>query len=69
MTNILLYLLLGSVAGVPSGLIEIGGGVTIVPALILFFGLSQHEAQSTILALLIPPIGIPAVWTYFRRTS
>jgi len=44
MINILLYLLLGLVAGSLSGLIGIGGGVIIVPALALFFGMSQHQA-------------------------
>jgi uncharacterized protein len=67
MTNILLYLLLGLAAGALSGLIGIGGGVIIVPALILFFGLSQHQAQGTTLALLIPPVGILAVWTYYKQ--
>ncbi len=45
MTTILLYLLLGFVAGALSGLIGIGGGVIIVPALVFLFGLSQHQAQ------------------------
>jgi len=44
MIAIFLYLLLGLLAGVVSGLIGIGGGVIIVPALIFGFGLSQHEA-------------------------
>ena len=55
MTNILLYILLGLLAGFMSGLVGIGGGVLIVPALIFWFGLSQHEAQGTTLALLVPP--------------
>src|SRR5580658_8981469 len=67
MTNILLYVLLGLAAGALSGLIGIGGGVIIVPALILLFGLSQHQAQGTTLALLIPPVGILAVWTYYKQ--
>lgn len=67
MTNILLYVLLGLTAGVLSGLIGIGGGVIIVPALIIFFGLSQHQAQGTTLALLIPPVGILAAWTYYKQ--
>ncbi|MDE2058556.1 MAG: TSUP family transporter, partial [candidate division NC10 bacterium] len=45
MTHILLYLLLGLVAGSFSGLIGIGGGIIIVPALVFLFGLSQHQAQ------------------------
>ena len=64
MTNILLYLLLGLVAGTFSGLIGIGGGTIIVPALVFLFGLSQHHAQGTTLALLVPPIGLLAAWTY-----
>ena len=67
MVNALLYLLLGLVAGVLSGLIGIGGGVMIVPALVFLFGLSQHQAQGTTLALLVPPIGILAAWTYYKQ--
>jgi uncharacterized membrane protein YfcA len=63
MTSILLYLLLGFVAGIFSGLIGIGGGTIIVPALVFLFGLSQHQAQGTTLALLVPPIGFLAALT------
>jgi uncharacterized membrane protein YfcA len=63
----LLYLLLGLVAGALSGLIGIGGGVIIVPALVFLFGFSQHQAQGTTLALLIPPIGILAAWMYYQQ--
>jgi uncharacterized membrane protein YfcA len=67
MTNILLYLLVGLAAGVISGLIGIGGGTIIVPVLVFLFGLSQHEAQGTTLALLVPPIGLLAAWTYYKE--
>ena len=63
----LLYILLGLLAGVLSGLIGIGGGVIIVPSLIFLFGFSQLEAQGTTLGLLIPPIGILAAWTYYQQ--
>jgi uncharacterized protein len=56
----ILYMVSGFTAGVFSGLIGIGGGVIIVPALLFLFGLSQHQAQDTTLALLVPPIGILA---------
>jgi uncharacterized membrane protein YfcA len=62
-----LYVFLGVVAGVFSGLIGIGGGVIIVPALVFVFGFSQHQAQGTTLALLVPPIGILAAWTYYTQ--
>jgi uncharacterized membrane protein YfcA len=67
MTNLLLYALLGIVAGFTSGLIGIGGGVIIVPALVFLFGLSQQEAQGTTLALLVPPIGLLGAWTYYQQ--
>jgi uncharacterized membrane protein YfcA len=67
MMNMLLYLLLGLVAGTFSGLIGIGGGTIIVPVLVFLFGLSQHQAQGTTLALLVPPIGFLAAWTYYKQ--
>ena len=67
MTQNFLYLLLGLIAGTFSGLIGIGGGTIIVPALIFPFGMSQHEAQRTTLALLVPPIGFLAAWTYYKQ--
>jgi uncharacterized membrane protein YfcA len=59
--------LLGAVAGVASGVVGIGGGIILVPALVFLFGLSQHQAQGTTLALLVPPIGILAAWSYWKH--
>jgi uncharacterized protein len=67
MISAALYVLLGLAAGALSGLIGIGGGVLIVPALVFLFGLGQHQAQGTTLALLVPPIGLLAAWTYYRH--
>jgi len=67
LTHGLGLVLLGLVAGAFSGLIGVGGGVIIVPALVFLFGLSQHLAQGTTLALLIPPIGLLAAWTYYQE--
>lgn len=61
------FVLLGIVAGVLSGIIGIGGGIIIVPSLIYFFKFSQQQAQGTTLALLVPPIGILAAWTYYKQ--
>ncbi len=69
MTTELLYVLLGLGAGMLSGLIGIGGGVIIVPVLVFLFSLTQHEAQGTTLALMVPPIGLPAAWTYYQNRS
>jgi uncharacterized membrane protein YfcA len=61
------YVVLGIAAGIVSGLVGIGGGVLIVPALIFFFGMSQHMAQGTTVAMLVPPIGLMAAWVYYKQ--
>ena len=67
LTILLLLLLIGLVAGFVSGLIGIGGGVLIVPALVLFLGFSQKLAQGTSLGLLLLPVGILAVIQYYKQ--
>ncbi|MBP7829122.1 MAG: sulfite exporter TauE/SafE family protein [Kiritimatiellae bacterium] len=67
MINVLLFVVLGLAAGALSGILGLGGGVFIVPALVMLFGYSQHLAQGTTLAMLVPPIGLLAAWTYFRH--
>ena len=62
----LLLLLIGLLAGITSGFVGIGGGLIIVPALIYFLGMSQHSAQGTSLAMMLPPVGILAVMSYAR---
>jgi uncharacterized protein len=67
MMNIALYILLGLTAGILSGVVGVGGGIIIVPALVFLFGMAQHTAQGTTLALMVPPIGILAAWTYYNH--
>ena len=67
MSNEILFIILGLVAGAFSGIIGLGGGVIIVPALVFIFGLSQQQAQGTTLALMVPPIGILAAYTYYQQ--
>lgn len=67
MGYVALCLLIGFGIGALSGLIGIGGGVFFVPALVWILGMNQHQAQGTTLALLVPPIGILAAWTYYRQ--
>lgn len=66
MTTLMILLCVGLMAGILSGLIGIGGGIIIVPALVYFLGLSQHEAQGTSLAVLLLPVGILAVLNYYK---
>ncbi len=67
MTTLVICLALGLAAGVMSGLVGIGGGVVIVPALVFLLGFTQQKAQGTTLALMVPPIGILAAWTYYKE--
>lgn len=59
--------LFGVVVGVLSGMFGIGGGILLVPGLILLFGFTQQEAQGTSLAVLIPPIGLFAALVYYQH--
>lgn len=65
--TILTFIALGLLAGFASGLFGIGGGLIIVPVLVFAFGFSQHLAQGTTLAMMVPPIGIAAAWTYYQK--
>jgi hypothetical protein len=56
----------GILAGILSGLVGIGGGTVIVPALAYFGGFNQKMAQGTSLAVLLPPSGAFAFWQYYR---
>lgn len=67
MVETVLYISIGVFAGVVSGLIGIGGGVVVVPALLYIFKFSQHTAQGTTLAMMIPPIGILAALAYHKQ--
>lgn len=67
MQEIILYLCLGLIAGILSGVLGIGGATIIIPALIFLFGFSQHQAQGTTLALMVPPIGILAALVYYKQ--
>lgn len=60
-------LALGVFSGAFAGLVGVGGGIVIVPALVFLFGMPQHMAQGTSLALLLPPIGIIAAYTYWQK--
>jgi len=62
----LLYIILGVIAGLLSGALGIGGGVILIPALVFLFGFTQHQAQGTTLALMIPPIGLLAALRYYQ---
>ncbi len=64
--TIFILVAVGIAAGILSGLVGIGGGLIIVPALIFFLGFSQKMAQGTSLGILLLPIGVLAVIQYYK---
>jgi uncharacterized membrane protein YfcA len=64
--QIILLSIIGILAGILAGAMGVGGGIIIVPALVFFFGMSQHQAQGTSLAVLLPPISLLAVIKYHK---
>jgi uncharacterized protein len=65
-STIIILLLVGLAAGMLSGLVGVGGGLIIVPALVYFLAFSQKEAQGTSLGILLLPVGILGVWQYYK---
>ncbi len=65
-TQIIIMASVGLLGGFVSGAFGIGGGIVIVPALIFLAGMTQHEAQGTSLAMMLAPIGILAVFNYYK---
>ena len=65
--TVTVLIMIGLLAGSLSGLLGIGGGILIIPLLIIFLGLTQHEAQGTALFSMLPPIGILAAINYYKE--
>ena len=66
-TTLFLLILIGVCAGLLSGFVGVGGGLIIIPLLMLLVGFGQHLAQGTSLAVMLPPIGILAAWNYHKE--
>jgi uncharacterized protein len=60
-------ILLGLLAGFLSSMVGIGGGIVIVPTLVMGFGLSQHTAQGTTLAMLSLPVALIGAINYYKQ--
>ena len=65
--TIVLIVLLSLTVGVLVGLLGIGGGVVLVPALVYLLRYDQHMAQGTSLLILLPPIGLGALREYWKN--
>lgn len=66
-SDIIILVLIGLSAGFIGGALGVGGGIIIVPALVFVFGMTQHHAQGTSLAVLLFPVGILAVINYYKK--
>jgi len=66
-TQVLILILIGLVAGIFSGSLGVGGAIIVIPSLIFFLGLTQHQAQGTSLAFMIPPVTLLAVINYWKQ--
>jgi len=62
-------LIIGLMAGILSGLVGVGGGIILVPALVYFMNYSQHQAQGTSLGVLAFPVVIVAFLKYYSDTK
>ncbi|MBC7828977.1 MAG: sulfite exporter TauE/SafE family protein [Chitinophagaceae bacterium] len=65
--EIIIILIVGLMAGVLSGLVGVGGGIILVPALVYFLHYTQHQAQGTSLGVLTFPVVILAFLTYYQE--
>ena len=64
--TIVILILVGIASGILGGMVGVGGGIIIVPALVYFLGFSQHTAQGTSLGLILLPVGILGFLQYYN---
>jgi len=65
-STLIILILIGLFAGAFSGMIGLGGGLVIIPAVIYLLGMNQYMAQGTSLAIMLPPIGLMAAFNYYK---
>lgn len=65
-TTVLILALIGLVAGTMGGMVGLGGGLIIVPAMVYLLGADQKTAQGTSIAIMLPPIGLFAAINYYK---
>ena len=65
-TSIIVLIVIGLIAGITGGMFGLGGGLIVIPALVFFMGLTQHEAEGTNLAFMLAPVGLLATINYYK---
>ena len=66
LSTLFILLGIGMFTGFLAGMLGIGGGLIVIPALVMLLGMTQQEAQGTSLAMMLPPIGIIAAYNYYK---
>lgn len=65
-STLITLIIIGLITGFLAGMLGIGGGLVVIPALAMVLGMTQHAAQGTSLAMMLPPIGIIAAYNYYK---
>lgn len=65
-TTILILVAIGLIAGILGGMVGLGGGIIMIPAMVMFLAMDQRMAQGTSIAVMLPPIGLLAVINYYK---
>lgn len=65
--DLILIIIIGLAAGVLSGLVGVGGGIIMVPVMVLFLHYTQHQAQGTSLAVLTLPVVVLGFLKYYQE--
>lgn len=63
---VIILIIIGLLGGFVSGLLGVGGGIIMVPLMLLFLGYSQHQAQGTSLAILAVPVTLISAYNYYK---
>jgi uncharacterized protein len=64
--HLIILIIVGILSGLLAGVFGVGGAIIVIPALVFILGFSQHDAQGTSLAFMLPPVGILATWNYWK---
>jgi uncharacterized protein len=67
MGNPIILVFIGFIVGIYSGIMGLGGGTIMIPIMVLLLGFTQHQAVGTSLAVMIPPVTLPAVISLYRQ--
>lgn len=66
MNEWIVLIIIGFVTGILGGLLGVGGGIIVIPALMFFMGLNQKEAIATSVTFMLAPTGLLAFINYYK---